>query len=317
MGIWRSALLRRQIRFVLYVLIVLVLFLVRGPDDWRTLWTRLWARAPAEPALTVAGRDLAPPLVDALTTAYRRDYPEVSVTARPGGTTHALQALLNAQADVAVLARPPLESERHAFEAAHQAPPSCEPFSLGALVLVASSTSGLDSLTSGALAARLSGRSTEPARLICEDPNLGLWETFASLLGVEPAPATPPAGVYFVADTSALYHAVRGDLQAVGMTSSFFAPSHGPPEGLKLLAVRGPEAPRAVTPTYEAIAYGRYPLLHHLWLACRDGATGQAAKFVTFVLGGRGQRLVERAGYLPARQVLREIILDDAPLGAR
>ena len=37
--------------------------------------------------------------------------------------------------------------------------------------------------------------------------------------------------------------------------------------------------------------------------------------FVTYLTSDRGQRQIERAGILPARQTLREIVLTRGPIG--
>jgi ABC-type phosphate transport system substrate-binding protein len=73
------------------------------------------------------------------------------------------------------------------------------------------------------------------------------------------------------------------------------------------------EGAAAARPTHEAIAAGSYPLWHHLHVACRPGGGIEGDKFVTHLTSARGQRQVERSGYLPSRQVPREVILSTTP----
>jgi ABC-type phosphate transport system substrate-binding protein len=324
MTFWRSVVLRRQIRFALYILVILVLFLVRGPENWKATLRRLERHPQGPSSLTVAGRDLAPGLLDALEAAYRRDYPVVTIESRGGGTAHALDAILQRRAEVAVLARPLLETERTLFVDLAGQPPVCEAIALGALVLLASSSATVDSVSWAQLDATLRSARGElreahapVQRLYCEDPNLGLWDVLLATFGVERGVAENSGRIFFVRDRAELVAAVRADPLALGLVSSFTLSQDRPPEGLRSVALGGPDRSHAVLPTYANVGYGRYPLLHSLYVACRADATGEPAKFVTFAASARGQRRVERAGYLPARQVLREILLDDTPIGAR
>jgi hypothetical protein len=71
-----------------------------------------------------------------------------------------------------------------------------------------------------------------------------------------------------------------------------------------------------VEPGYEHVGYGEYPLYHYLYIACLANGSTRGAMFVTHVTSDRGQRQVERAGFLPARQTVRQIYLTRRPLGA-
>ena len=72
----------------------------------------------------------------------------------------------------------------------------------------------------------------------------------------------------------------------------------------------------AVRPGYEKIGYGEYPLFHYLYAACLANGSVRGAMFVTYLTSDRGQRQVERAGFLPARQTSRRIVITRHPLGS-
>lgn len=55
-----------------------------------------------------------------------------------------------------------------------------------------------------------------------------------------------------------------------------------------------------VRPTPEAIGSGAYPLARPLIVVTRGAPSGSARQLIDFVLGSRGQALVELHGYLPA-----------------
>ncbi len=150
-------------------------------------------------------------------------------------------------------------------------------------------------------------------RLYVPDPNVGTWDAMRTGLGI---PADEPAaGVVFLKDEAAVIEAVAADPRGAGLASSFSLPADLAPLGVRALAVR-PDAGRpAATPGYEEIAYGEYPFIHHLIAACRAGGSIEGAMFVTYLTSDRGQRQIERAGILPARQTLREIVLTRGPIG--
>ena len=70
-----------------------------------------------------------------------------------------------------------------------------------------------------------------------------------------------------------------------------------------------------MTPGEDEIATGDYPLHHYLYVSCRPDGGIQGSMFVTHLFSGRGQRTVKRLGFLPAREVAREIVLTTDPIG--
>lgn len=315
MRFWRSVLRNQRIRVAVYVLVILGLFVIRGPQWWKAA---VATRAdPTAAHLVVAGADLAPSMVEALLASYRRDYPQARVEVQGRGTTHALQALVDGSAGAALLARPPLATEQAHFEARDGAPLLYEPIAVAGLALLCTADAALDSLTTTALRTWLSTATPDGFdRFYAEDPNLGLWEALLSSLDLPLDLAVDRERVVFVHDRAELVRALRDDPRAIGLMSSVFLPLDRAPARLKALAVRT-EDDAAALPTHEAVGQGFYPLVHSLYVACRASARGEPAKFLTFASGARGQRIIERAGFLPARQFLREILLDGSSVGAR
>ena len=86
-------------------------------------------------------------------------------------------------------------------------------------------------------------------------------------------------------------------------------------EGVHAVAVRADKGAAAAMPEFEAIAYGSYPLYHYLYAASLANGSVRGAMFVTHLTSDRGQRQIERAGFLPARQTARAIVITDHPLG--
>ena len=299
-------LLRLQVRVAVYVAVIAALFLVRGGMDWDRLLSRVPSTATPDSTLSLTGIDLAPELVDRILAHYRRDYPRVRITAAGGGTNRALEELANRRTDVAFLARPPSPDEQRLFRSAGGDTALWFPIALGGIAFLQARNSS-DSLTVEEIRSFL-GDEAGPRfdRLYAPDPNLGLWDAFLGVLSVFP-PGTPPP-VVFLESEHAVIESVRGDPRSLGLASSLSLPEDLEPLGVRTVAVRSGAGAWAF-PTYHAVGSGDYPLRHHLLVSCRGNGGIQGAKFVTHLTSARGQRQVERAGFLPARRVLREIVL--------
>ncbi len=297
------------VRIAVYVAVVATLALVKGGVGWRRVVGALKADH-AHPSLVIAGRDLAPELVDALVGKYRLDYPDLDLTVRGGGTNQALQDLINGRADVAFLYRRPDAGEMRLFRAADGDTAIVVPVAMGGIVLLSPQSGDTAALSLPELDAMLAGDpSALTSPLYAPDPNDGLWQSFRG----EAHPAAA-ARVVLLADANAILAAARDGGGALGLASTLTLPADLVAAGVRArsLIADGDSAPAAPTP--ENLATGRYPLRHRLYAACRATGGIEAGKFLTHLAGGRAQRQVERAGYLPDSRVLRDVVLTRHPV---
>ena len=182
------------------------------------------------------------------------------------------------------------------------------------IALTPGADAAADSLSLEELRALATGSPTARFdRLFVADPNLGLWDAARSQLGI--ASMEQPRQVIFLENEAAVLGAVAADPRAAGLASSLSLPRDLASLGTRALALRPDAAGPAADPGYEEIAYGEYPLHHHLLAACRARGSIQGTMFVTHLTSDRGQRQVERAGFLPARQTLREVVITRDPIG--
>jgi phosphate transport system substrate-binding protein len=271
-------------------------------------------QTPSFPALDttleISGTSLAPELTLRLIEEYRLEYPEVVVDARPGGTTQALEDLVNRKVDVAFLSRPPTARESEAIRAVGDSAMTF-PIALGGIAIVAGTSSEFDSMSLDELRreVRGEGRST---KLYSPDPNRGLWVTLTSQLGV---PHEVPPNLQWVAEDKDVLQGVAGDASALGFASMLALPADLEGAEARFVPLRRTPDAAAFAANSQEVASGDYPLFHYLYVSCRPGSTALASGFVTFLFSGRGQRLVSRAGYLPARDVPRLIQLESKPIG--
>jgi ABC-type phosphate transport system substrate-binding protein len=303
---------QRQVRLLVYLLVVAGLFLARGEIRWKNIFSGF--SSGAGDTLIVAGLDLAPGLIDRLIELYRRDYPELCIVVRGGGTNHALEDLINRRADVAFLVRPPNAEEQRLFRSVDGDSALWFPVALGGIALLAEGSSDPDPIIGPDLWRLLDrGNSSRFDRVYAPDPNRGLWDALQASLRIPPGDPEAGGGIVFLQDEMQILAAVRADPGALGVVSTLALPEPLPSGVAMALVGETPE--EAVLPTYENIGLGEYPLIHALYASCRSRGDIQGAKFVTLLTSGPGQRQVERAGFVPALLYLREVVLTTHPMG--
>jgi len=300
------------VRLAIYVVVIAVLFAVRGMPDWGALRRLASGETGGPTALTIAGGDLAPPLVASLVAHYRSDYPALTVHLTRGATNQALEDLVNRRADVAFLLRPPTGTEQAELRSVDGDTVIWAPVAIGAVALVSAAGADTTALDLDAVRSLLAtGRAEGCLRLYAPDPNEGVWDAARLRLG-GPEHAGPE--VVFLADPAAVASAVATETGACGLVSTFTVDlaEAGTLAARSLRA--GPDA-APVRPTYANLVTGAYPLYHWLYVACRGRGGIEGAKFVTYLASDRGQRQVRRAGAVPARQVARQVVITRDPPG--
>lgn len=302
------------IRLGIYAAVVVALLYLRVVPGLRGRAPRNLFK-PVDSTLTIAGSALAPELMNTLIGHYAEMYPQTQFELRGGTTRQALQDLVNGEVDVAVLCRQPSATEMVAIRAAGDSTLTF-PVALGAMAVFAAPASGLDSLSINQLQALVSASAGAPAgiqRVYVAEPNTGLWDALAAGLGL---PDSTSAGVVWLESDSAVVEAAARDLQSIGVASTLAVLESTELRGVRALAILD-EDRRARATDARGLAAGDYALPHLLYLACRPMADPVAAGFVTYFWSGRGQRFISHEGYLPAREVAREIQLVRKPLGEK
>lgn len=311
-----SKLLFLLLRVALYLTVVVALLLWRDRLPVGSLLDHLRASQQKEKVLTLGGCELAQPLVERVVAHYRRDYPDLHIRLQGGGTNQALEALLNGDCTAAFLYRPVRVAEQNLFLAAGRDSVVDRPIALGALVFLSGASSLIDSLT----LEEVQGFFTSPGSSAIEhiyapDPNFGLWDALRERLAVVPSEDRVPPGVIFLKDTAAVAQAVVADARSVGVASTFSLPFDGAPTDTRILSLSVDGSEPAVAPGRSEVASSSYPLYHYLYIAIRKHEDIQAVMFVTHMTSGKGQRQIQRAGYLPAKLMPMEVQLTTHPLG--
>ncbi len=306
-------------RFWLYGVIVLILLLFRVVPSLRH-GVGILAPGSLSPSasLVIAGIDNAPDLAPRLVAEYHRLYPKCGLRTNPGGTNRALEDLVNKKADVAFLSRPLTLKEHRMVRSLGDTVLAFPVATAGILVLVAKnspieslSVADLRDLITGKRAAWTGSDGTAVVRLYAPDPDLGLWPALLEQLSL---PDSLPANVVWLASEREVAEAVVRDPAALGLASTLTSP---PADSAPWRTVRlvGKPGTAGVDPSLAEIASGDYPLYHYLYVACLQRGGALASGFVTMMQGQHGQVFIRREGFLPARDVAREIQLANRPVG--
>jgi phosphate transport system substrate-binding protein len=306
-------------RYWIYGAVILGLLGFRvGPQLLRSLRGSQTDQRRPENLLVLAGLDLAPALIPKLAETYRSLYPEIELRIQPGGTRQALEDLFNRRADIAFLSRPMTREETEIVRAAGDTALSF-PIALGGIAILAPETAPVDSLTLQVLRSWIQAGRAEGGRfadgdtfhLYAADPNLGLWDALMEELDLSEAGVR---SVTWLASDSEVATAVSHDPIALGVASILALPQDLERIGVRQVRITRNTIDAPAVPGQVEIATGEYPLYHYLYVACRPGGGVLASGFVSFLYSGRGQRLVAREGYLPARDVPREVQLTRRPI---
>jgi phosphate transport system substrate-binding protein len=306
-------------RFLLYGVVVLVLLLFRVfPALHHGVGILSPGSLSRSTSLVIAGTDNAPDLVPRLVAEYHRLYPKIGLRTTPGGTNRALEDLVNGKADVAFLSRPLNQRENRMVRALGDTVLAFPVATAGIMLLVAKdspvesvSVDDLRDLIIGKRAAWTGSGGESVVRLYAPDPDLGLWPALLSQLSL---PDSAPANVVWLASEREVARAVVRDHSAFGLASTL-TPPPADSAGWRTVRLVGKSGTTAAEPLPDEIAAGDYPLYHYLQVACLKRGGALASGFVTMMEGQHGQVFIRREGFLPAREVAREIQLANRPVG--
>ena len=305
------------VRVAFYLLVVVVVILLRSQSFKGGGGTgfRFSTESDTVKTITLAGAELAPELVPRMISDYEFSFPKLHVRIENGGTARALEALVNRRAAVGLLYRPPTKEERTIVMSAVSDSVLYFPIALGGIEVLARDDSGVDSLGVNDLRHLLRGEGVgDIEHVYAPDPNQGLWDAFRSCLGFATT-APVPETVTFLKDENEVIESVLADPRGIGIGSTLSLPDSIRDQDLHALWIRADGAKAAVPPGNREIGYGDYPLFHYLYAACLANGSVRGAMFVTHLTSDRGQRQIERAGFLPARQTARSIVITRHPLG--
>lgn len=104
------------------------------------------------------------------------------------------------------------------------------------------------------------------------------------------------ASVQHLPGTAAVINAVTKDKWGIGFGGAGYA------KNVKSVAIAQKDGSPYVMPTSDNILNGTYPISRFLYFYTRERPTGDVKKFVDWVLGPEGQKVVKEVGYFPLKK---------------
>ena len=236
------------------------------------------------------GEKLGPLLI----SGFERKYPGTGVTLQRPGSGEGIAALIAGRTDIAPASRP---ANRAELQAAKKAGVKLLPQNIGSygVAVIVNAANPVRNLTPAQVRALFNGRTgnwskvrgnDQPVNVYTLGKNTGARAGFQDLAmrGDEYA-----ASAKVLPDYASIVKAVAADPNAIGYADM------GPlPDGVRSLLINGEPANTAAI--YERV----YPYANMLYLyTLEQKTTPTAKKFIRYVLSKDGQRIVQKAGFVP------------------
>lgn len=257
-------------------------------------------------SIRIGGSDAALRLVRAEADSFAAQYPKARIVVEGGGSVAGLEALLNREADAAVVSRPPTDAERDAARRAG-VEVALYPFAHDGLAVIVNAASPVYALSFPEAHGVFSGAVTDWAELGAPPGPIRLYVTgvqggaewFVREALLDGAPFAGGAGR--APTTAAAVESVAAHEDAIGYAG--MAELDGRVKALPLSPKDG--GPLTVL-NVETVYRKTYPLVRTFAFATRGIPRDDLVSgFVSFVMSTRGQRIVLEAGLVPATVPLR------------
>jgi phosphate transport system substrate-binding protein len=250
-------------------------------------------------AISVKGSDTMVILGQRWAETYMKETPGITIQVTGGGSGTGIAALINGSTDICESSRPMKDKEKADLKEKRSADTVETKVALDALAVYVNAKSPLQEISIPQLAKIYLGEAKNwkdvggPNHAIVlygRENNSGTYGYFKEhvLANKDFAPATQT-----LAGTSAVVNAVKGDEFGIGYGGIAYL------EGIRALKVKKDDTAPAVGPSLETAQSGEYPISRFLYFYTAGAPTGTSKKFVDWVTGPAGQKVISDVGYYP------------------
>ena len=251
--------------------------------------------------LTIKGSDTMVILGQRWAEQYMNANPGSVIQVTGGGSGTGIAALINGTTDICMASRPMKADEKRKLRDRYQTMGVEIPVAKDGLAVYLNEQSAVKELSIAQLRDIYTGVVTNwkqvggpdaPVVLYGRENSSGTYVYFKDniLLGRDFSPRCQT-----LPGTAAVVNAVAKDPNGIGYGGAAYA------KGVKDCAVRKDEKSPAVLPGAATVKDGSYPVARDLYLYTRTKPSGDAKKFIDFVLSADGQALATQVGYFPVR----------------
>ncbi len=252
--------------------------------------------------VTIKGSDTMVILVQRWAEVYGSQSSTVQFQVTGGGSGTGISALLNGTTDICASSRPIKPSEVSQLKSKYNSKGIEVAVARDGISVYVHKDNPVKKMTVAQLRDIFLGKTTNwkqvggrDAKIVLysRENNSGTYEFFKEHV-LEKKDFAPQA--QHMVGTGALVNAVRKDPNAIGYGGVAYA------EGVKDLALAKDASSSYIDPTEANILNGSYPLSRFLYFYLRERPSGDIKKFIDWVLGKDGQKVVNEVGYIPVKK---------------
>ena len=257
--------------------------------------------------ITVKGSDTLVVLAQKWAEAYMTKNPDTKIQVTGGGTGTGFAALQNKTTDLCNASRKIKPAEIATSIKAFGKRPTEYKVCLDGLSVYVSADNPVKELTVAQIADIFNGKTKNwkqvggadaPIIVYSRENSSGTYEFFKEsvLQGKDFA-----SSAQTMPGTAAVLQAVAKDKNGIGYGGAAYG------AGAKHLKVKKDDASPAIEPTEENVIKGTYPIWRYLYVYVNPALDkGDTAKYMTWIRGDEGQKVVKDVGYFPLPKNLRE-----------
>jgi phosphate transport system substrate-binding protein len=251
-----------------------------------------------ETKITVKGSDTMVILAQKWAELYMKNNPSATIQVTGGGSGVGITALINGTTDICNASRPMKQTEIEKLKARYNTLGVQIPCAKDGITIFLNEANKVEELTLKQLSDIYQGKirnwkevggNDAEIRMYGRENSSGTYTYFHD----EVVKADYAANVQSLPGTAAVVNAVKKDVNGIGYGGAAYA------VGVKHAKVKKDANSPAILPTTETIGKGDYPITRFLYMYMRNKPTGETKKYIDWILGPEGQRIVTEVGYFP------------------
>ena len=250
--------------------------------------------------ITVKGSDTMVILAQKWAELYMKTNQDVSIQVTGGGSGVGITALINGTTDIADASRQMKQTEIEKLKGRYNTLGVEIPCARDGVTIFLNEVNKVKELTLKQLSDIYTGKiknwkelggADAEIRLYGRENSSGTYVYFHD----EVVKADYAASVQSLPGTAAVVNAVKKDVNGIGYGGAAYA------VGVKHASVKKDDKSQAYLPTAETIGKGEYPITRYLYMYMRNRPSGETKKYIDWILGPEGQRVVTEVGYFPVK----------------
>lgn len=250
--------------------------------------------------ITIKGSDTMVILAQRWAEIYMKNHPSAAIQVTGGGSGVGIAALINGTTDIATSSRPIKPAEVEKLKARYNTLGVQIPCAKDGITIYLHESNRVKELTLKQLSDIFQGKITNWKQVGGDDASIKLYGrenssgTYAFFRD-EVVKGDYASSCQTLPGTAAVVNAVKKDKYGIGYGGAAYA------AGVKHCMVKKDEKSPGSLPTPESIAKNEYPITRYLYLYMRNRPTGESKKFVDWILGPEGQKIITEVGYFPVK----------------